>query len=69
MTNDKIDDAFDLAQEAKDMARAVETKQTAHEILCTERWTQSRLVMDEVRADMKLLIQNLNQQEIGRAHV
>lgn len=54
-----------LAEEARDMASAAKALAAAHEVLCTERWEQSRAIMQEMRADLKTLLATRDEQRGG----
>lgn len=48
---------------AMQTALAAHGRIEAHEKVCTERWEQSRATMNEVRADVKVLLSALNREK------
>jgi len=45
-----------LAQEALEMAREASARQDKHEGVCTERWTEARQTMKEVRDGQRKML-------------
>lgn len=48
-----------IALDAKSLAEKIQQKIESHEVLCTERWTQSREAMDKIGKGQESLIKGV----------